>query len=169
MLYFENKQDIINVEDGLIDIVDKVIDFTLSEENVKIESEVSLTFMDNKSIREINKKFRNIDRETDVLSFPMLDYDEKKVFSEQYNNFNFDEKYTDDGKLILGDIVLSLEKTKEQSVEFGHSFDREAIYLIVHSLLHLLGYDHIEENDKRRMREREEAILEKFNLSRLNV
>lgn len=169
MLYFENKQDTIEVKDELINLINEVIEFALNEENVNIESEVSLTFVDNKSIKGINKQFRNIDSETDVLSFPMLDYTDDRIFKEEYSNFKFDEKYTDDGKLVLGDIVVSLEKAKEQSIEFGHSFVREVIYLIVHSLLHLLGYDHMNENDKKRMREREEYILQKFDLSRENI
>ena len=107
-----------------------------------------------------------IDRATDVLSFPMLDYEDKKVFKECYKDFDFDITYKDGNELVLGDIVLSLERAKEQSIEYNHSFQREASYLVVHSVLHLLGYDHMEEEDKRKMRKREEEILNKLNISR---
>ena len=122
--------------------------------------------MDNEEIREINNDTRNIDRETDVLSFPMLDYEDKKVFKEMYKNYKFSQSDFDGDELVLGDVVLSLEKALEQSREFNHSFEREASYLVVHSILHLLGYDHMEENDKIVMRKREEEILNKLNITR---
>ena len=109
---------------------------------------------------------RGIDKETDVLSFPMLDYPKDKVYKESYKDFNFDETYMDGDDLVLGDIVLSLEKALEQSKEYDHSFEREASYLVVHSVLHLLGYDHMEEKEKKKMRKREEEILNKLNISR---
>jgi probable rRNA maturation factor len=93
----------------------------------------------------------------------MLDYPEGKVFKETYLNYEFKECDMDSGNLVLGDIALSLEKAKEQSIEFGHSFLRETCYLTVHSVLHLLGYDHMAENEKKIMRDREEKILKEFN------
>ncbi|MFQ9615744.1 MAG: rRNA maturation RNase YbeY, partial [Clostridium butyricum] len=108
----------------------------------------------------------NIDRETDVLSFPMLDYDNKKIFKEMYKGYEFSQSDFDGEELVLGDIVLSLEKALEQSLEFNHSFEREASYLVVHSVLHLLGYDHMEEEDKVIMRKREEEILNELNITR---
>lgn len=125
-----------------------------------------MLFVDNEEIREINSDTRNIDRETDVLSFPMLDYDDKKVFKEIYKEYKFSQSDFDGDELVLGDIVLSLEKALEQSIEFNHSFEREASYLVVHSVLHLLGYDHMEEEDKIIMRKREEEILNKLNITR---
>ncbi|EET87286.1 protein of unknown function UPF0054 [Clostridium carboxidivorans P7] len=119
-----------------------------------------------KKIKEINKENRNIDKVTDVLSFPMLDYEKGKVFKDTYKDFNFSHVDLDEGSLVLGDIVLSLEKAKEQSLEFNHSFIREVVYLTIHSVLHLLGYDHMEEDEKSIMRKREEQILEKFHLTR---
>ena len=127
---------------------------------------LSLLFVDNEEIREINNETRNIDRATDVLSFPMLDFEDKKVFNEMYLNYDFDETFKDGDELILGDMVLSLERALEQSEEYGHSYEREVSYLVVHSILHLLGYDHMEEDDKKRMRKREEEILNKLQIRR---
>ena len=134
-------------------------EFYISEEDQKL-------FVDNDEIREINNETRNIDRETDVLSFPMLDYEDKKVFKEIYKGYEFSQSDFDGDELVLGDIVLSLEKALEQSREFNHSFEREASYLVVHSVLHLLGYDHMVDEDKVIMRKREEEILNKLNITR---
>jgi probable rRNA maturation factor len=96
----------------------------------------------------------------------MLDYEKGKVYKEIYKDFHFDETYMDGEELVLGDIVLSLEKALEQSIEYNHSFQRESSYLVVHSVLHLLGYDHMEEEEKKRMREREEDILKMLDICR---
>ena len=96
----------------------------------------------------------------------MLDYEDKKVFKELYKDKDFDITFMDGEELVLGDIVLSLERALEQSKEYNHSFEREASYLVVHSVLHLLGYDHMEELDKKIMRKREEDILSKLNIRR---
>lgn len=134
-------------------------------QGVSLPCEISLVFIDNAKIRELNKKSRKVDKETDVLSFPMLDYENGKVYKDTYLDYNFPRHYFDDDKLVLGDIVISLEKALEQSKEYDHSFLREACYLIVHSLLHLLGYDHMEPEDKIMMREAEEEILAHYNFS----
>ena len=117
-------------------------------------------------IREINNETRGIDKVTDVLSFPMLDYPENMVFKNVYKNKKFNEIYLDGEELVLGDMVLSLERAKEQSIEYNHSFEREVCYLVVHSILHLLGYDHMNDEDKAKMRTREEEILGKLNIKR---
>lgn len=166
MIYVDNKQEKIKIDNKLEEKLKNVIEFTLKEEEVEIKCEVSLLFVDNKEIRDINNDTRNIDRETDVLSFPMLDYEDKKVFKEIYKEYKFSQSDFDGDELVLGDIVLSLEKALEQSIEFNHSFEREASYLVVHSVLHLLGYDHMEEDDKLIMRKREEEILNKLNITR---
>ena len=166
MIYVDNRQEKINVDERLTEQLKNTIEFALKEEGVHIDTEVSLLFVDNEEIREINNETRNIDRETDVLSFPMLDYPENKVFKEVYNNFEFDETYMDGNELVLGDVVLSLEKALEQSKEYNHSFERESSYLVVHSILHLLGYDHMEEDEKKIMRSREEDILNKLDIKR---
>ena len=131
-----------------------------------IPYQISLLFVDDEEIREINLETRNIDRATDVLSFPMLDYEKGKVYKDIYTNFEFDETFKDGEELVLGDMVLSLERALEQSEEYGHSYEREVCYLVVHSILHLLGYDHMEEEEKKIMRKREEEILNKLNIKR---
>lgn len=166
MIYVDNRQEKIEAGSQLEEQLKKVIEFALKEEEVEVPCEVSLLFVDNDEIREINNETRNIDRETDVLSFPMLDYENKKVFKEMYKGYKFSQSDFDGEELVLGDIVLSLEKALEQSKEFNHSFEREASYLVVHSVLHLLGYDHMEEEDKVIMRKREEEILNKLNITR---
>ena len=148
MIYTDNRQEKIEVTEELVKELEHTIEFALKEEEVNIPFEISLLFVDNNEIREINNETRNIDKETDVLSFPMLDYPKDKAFKDVYKNYEFDETYMDGEELVLGDIVLSLEKALEQSKEYNHSFKREASYLVVHSVLHLLGYDHMEEDEK---------------------
>lgn len=166
MIYKDNRQNIIEIDSELEDLVSDIICYALKEEGVLIPCEVSLVYIDDKGIWEINKEYRNVDRATDVLSFPMLEYRDHKVFKDLYKEFHFTEDFLDEGMLVLGDIVLSLERAKEQAVEYGHDFKREVCYLVVHSVLHLLGYDHMEEGDKLIMRGKEEEILMKFSISR---
>lgn len=166
MILMDNRQTKIEIDDKLEETITRVIEHCLEEEKVDIDYEISLIFIDNDEIKRLNTEFRGIDRETDVLSFPMLEYPENKVFKEAYSGFAFDDSYLNEGRLVLGDIALSLEKAMEQSKEYGHSFYREASYLTIHSVLHLLGYDHMQEDEKAVMRKREEEILSKFGLSR---
>lgn len=166
MLLVDNRQDKITVEEELIELIENMIEYALREEGVKEDYEVSLILIDNANIKEINKEQRQKNVVTDVLSFPMLDYKPHTVYKENYLNYTFNEMDLDDGKLVLGDIALSLERAKEQSEEFNHSFKREVCYLIIHSILHLLGYDHMEDDDKVVMRKREEEILNNFNVLR---
>lgn len=166
MIYVDNRQEKMEVSDEFTNHLEKVIEFALKEEEVNIQNEISLLFVDNEEIRKINNETRNIDRATDVLSFPMLDYPEKKVFKEVYTENDFSKADFDGDDLVLGDIVLSLERALEQSKEYNHSYEREASYLVVHSVLHLLGYDHMEEDDKVKMRKREEEILTALDIRR---
>jgi metalloprotein, YbeY/UPF0054 family len=166
MIFIDNRQNKIEVTKELENTIESVIEYALKEEKVEVPCEISIIFIDNEEIRDINRENRNIDSVTDVLSFPMLNYPEGKVFKEVYFNYEFEPSDLDDGNLVLGDIALSIEKAKEQSTEFGHSFLRESAYLTVHSVLHLLGYDHMEEEEKEIMRKREEEILNKFALTR---
>lgn len=166
MIYVDNRQDILDVKEEFVDKLENVIEFALKEEQVNIQCEVSLVLVNNSEIKEINKDTRGIDKETDVLSFPMLEYENKKVFKEMYLDYKFLPSDFDGEELVLGDIVLSLEKAMEQSKEYNHSYEREAAYLVVHSVLHLLGYDHMEDEDKKIMRNREEEILNKLDITR---
>ena len=124
-------------------------------ENSKLYVSVTLTNPEN--IHKINKEYRNVDKETDVLSFPMF---EKNEIDQKIKNNEFEHED------ILGDIVISIEKVKGQAVEYGHSFEREFAYMLVHGFYHLMGYDHIEEKDKKEMRQKEEIILNKLQIKR---
>ena len=153
LVYFENLQDKQVIRYSLKMLVRRAIEATLAYENVRDDCEVSVTFCDNEKIREMNKRFRNIDRETDVLSFPLFDDDGMDAHVEELN-------------CMLGDIVLSLEKARAQAEEFGHSFAREVAFLTVHSVLHLLGYDHeTGEEDEKEMRRRQSEIVDKLGLA----
>lgn len=146
---FENNTD----KDVNTDLIEKVIAESLRYENVNNNAEISVTIVDNEEIREINNKFRNIDRATDVLSFPLIDYEI--------------EKLPDDGsKIYLGDIIISIERAEEQALEYGHSLDREIGFLTTHSMLHLLGYDHMVPEEEKVMFAKQEEILNNLGLKR---
>ena len=118
---------------------------------------VTVTLTNSENIREINKIYRNIDKATDVLSFPMF---EKNELEEKIKQNDY--KHED----VLGDIVISITKVEEQAKEYGHSFERELSYMVVHGFYHLMGYDHIEEEDKKIMRPKEEKILNDLKIER---
>lgn len=166
MIYIENGQEKIQWDRDTEELLKAVIDFAVKVEGVTCSYQISVLLVENEEIRSINWEHRRIDKVTDVLSFPMLEYPSGKVYKEVYTDNNFDSSMLDGDELVLGDIVISLERAMEQSIEYGHSFKRELTYLIIHSVLHLLGYDHMEEEDKARMREREEYILSRFNINR---
>lgn len=115
------------------------------------DMEVSLTFVDGPEIQEINREYRGVDAVTDVLSFPMID--------------DFDDIIEGD-EILLGDVVINMDRVKQQAEEYGHSLSREAVYLFVHSICHLLGFDHMEEEDKVEMRTREEEVMSILDLER---
>lgn len=160
----ENNQSLFSIDQE--DFIDDVVTYVLKAENVCVDCELNVFLVDNNEIRKINNDHRGIDRETDCLSFPMLSYNNGNVFKDEYSNYTFKDYELDDGRLILGDIIISLEKAHSQSQEFNHSFEREVKYLLIHSLLHLLGYDHIEESDKKIMRQREKAIVKDLKIFR---
>lgn len=140
----------------------KSIEATLEAENVTVPCEINVLVADNPTIRAINKASRNIDRETDVLSFPMFQLEPGKLPKDL-------SEYLDPetGLLPLGDMAISYEKATEQAKEFGHSVKRELGYLTIHSILHLLGYDHVDDGPmKKQMRAREEAICQMIDLER---
>ena len=148
VLFENNTNEEINYK-----LIEKVISEALRYEGVKDNTEVSVTIVDNEEIRKINNKFRNIDRATDVLSFPLIDFD--------------NESLPDDGsKIYLGDIIISIERAKEQAKEYGHSIDREIGFLTAHSMLHLLGYDHMVPEEEKEMFAKQEEILNNLGLRR---
>lgn len=148
------------------EVIKSVISKTLETENCPYETEVNVLLTGNEEIHEANKEFRGIDRPTDVLSFPMVDYEFPSDFScvdenpESYINPETDE-------LLLGDIMISVDKVYEQANEYGHSREREFAFLIAHSMLHLLGYDHIDEEERKVMEEKQEAILDALGITRI--
>ena len=129
---FDNRQDVLEITNENEQAVIKAIQVVIEEECLEGDFEISVSFVTNEEIRMLNKEYRNVDSETDVLSFPM------------------DDEF--DGVTILGDIVLSTEKIIEQAKDYNHSLEREMLYLTVHSMLHLLGYDHMSADEKREMR-----------------
>lgn len=139
-------------------IVKKVLEQCFKEEDM-LDSKlyITITFTTPQNIKEINKKYRNIDKDTDVLSFPMFEKDEleTKIKNKDY--------VCED---VLGDIIISIEKVQEQAEEYGHSFERELSYMIVHGFYHLMGYDHIKEEDKKVMRPKEEKVLNDLKIKR---
>jgi len=147
------------------EVIKSVINKTLETENCPYETEVNVLLTGNGEIHTANKEFRGIDRPTDVLSFPMVDYEFPSDFScvdknpESYLNPETDE-------LLLGDIMISVDKVYEQADEYGHSRKREFAFLIAHSMLHLLGYDHIDEAERKVMEVKQEAILDALGITR---
>lgn len=142
----------------------KVIEAVMDYENCPYETEVNLLLTMNQEIHELNLNFRQIDRPTDVLSFPMVDYEEA-------GNFDFLEEadeyfHPESGELMLGDIVISKEKVLEQAKEYGHSIEREYAFLIAHSMLHLFGYDHMEEEERLVMETKQKEVLEQLQILR---
>lgn len=139
-------------------LYERCVDAALKAENCPYETCVSLLVTDDEGIRQINKDTRSIDKATDVLSFPMLNYNAPSDFSaaeEESDSFD-----PESGELILGDIVLSADRIREQAEAYGHDIQREYAFLIVHSMLHLCGYDHMEDDDRILMEERQEIIME---------
>ena len=146
------------------DIVNKMVVSALDFENCPYEVEVSVTFVDDEEIRKINSEYRGIDKSTDVLSFPFNEFEIPGNFDnieESVDAFN-----PETGELLLGDIILSTDHITEQAIEYGHSETRELAFLVVHSMLHLMGYDHMVDEDRVVMEERQRKILELEGISR---
>lgn len=145
--------------DEFDEIIEKAVRAALSEEKVDEECEISVTLCSNEEIAALNEEYMKRVGPTDVLSFPMLSFDgQRKMLPESM--------VYDDGILVLGDIVISVEKAKSQAEEYGHSVMREVGFLTVHSMLHLLGYDHMEEKEREIMQSKEKIILKEMNLPR---
>ncbi len=152
-LQFSTEGNGVKIPVGVRPLIRKCCAAVLKKEGITDSCEISVTVVDNETIKELNSQTRGIDRETDVLSFPLGE------------NGEYEVNYATDA-LLLGDIVISLPKALEQAQEYGHSTEREIAFLTVHSMLHLLGYDHIEEDDRVVMRAREEEILNCMGITR---
>ena len=140
------------LDESMIESLQKAAELCVEKEGLLAENaEISLTFVSKEEIRELNNQYRGIDNHTDVLSFPLI---------EDFDEIGLDDEY------MLGDVVICLEKAREQAEEFGHSEAREIVYLFVHSVCHLLGFDHMEEEEKQEMRQREEEIMTLLDLER---
>ena len=149
-ILWENEQSKYEITKDLLDLLEKVMQKSLEVEGLEDSWEISLLFVDNEEIRKINSEHRNIDKATDVLSFPMHEKEDLKDAKEK----------------ILGDIVISLEKAEEQASEYGHSFEREVGFLTCHSMFHLMGYDHDTNENTDIMRAKEETVLESLGIRR---
>ena len=162
--YVENETQVtfpFNVEETVRIVCEAVLD----EEKCPYEVQVNVVLTDNEGIREMNRECRKIDRETDVLSFPNVDFDREGVFEidEDREADYFDP---DSGELILGDIMISVDKVKEQAENYGHSLRREFAFLVAHSMLHLCGYDHMEEEEAKVMEAKQRDVLEGLGITR---
>lgn len=153
-ILIDNRTEWILTED-IEDLIKKVISKTLTYEEFDEECEISISIVNNDEIRNINKQFRKIDSETDVLSFPQLTFEEG-----EFADVN------EDDEIILGDIIISIDKAKEQANEYGHSLEREIAFLTAHSMLHLLGYDHVEDDEEEEMFAKQKEILIKAGIPR---
>ena len=155
---FINAQKSIKVSKEIKDMLKSCCDRVLETEGFNMPAEVCITFTDNENIKKLNSEQRDISKVTDVLSFPLNDFERPGDFR--------DIKPDETGRIALGDIVISLEKAKEQAFDYGHSFEREVAFLCVHSMLHLLGYDHMTPADEVIMCEKQEEVLNSLGIKR---
>ena len=157
----QNKAEIefLDIEENkeYVNLINKVLNKCFEVEIKNPNLYISVILTNPQNIREYNKNYRKIDKETDVLSFPMFEKDELEEV------INDEETPIRD---VLGDIIISIDRVKEQAIEYGHSFERELAYMLVHGFYHLMGYDHIEEADKLEMRKKEEEMLNLLNITR---
>jgi probable rRNA maturation factor len=157
-IYIEDACTNPSLDESAQRLIEKVVCTTLQYEKIEEPCYVSVTIVDEEEIKDINREHRNIDKVTDVLSFPVVNLLDGK------NEKNAGDYFED--KLILGDVVLCAKRAKEQSIEFGHSYERELGYLTCHSILHLIGYDHETDCEREVMRQKEEAVMELAGLKR---
>lgn len=160
----DNRQELIRVDEALEAFTVQVVEKVLELEGCEEEYEVSISFVNNEEIRSLNEEYREIDSPTDVLSFPMMEFEDEDFLSEDMQD-DPDAEYIDE-ELALGDIVISMEKAKEQAEEYGHSFERELAFLLTHGMLHLLGYDHEDDASEKEMFKKQEAYLKVLNINR---
>lgn len=147
------------------EIFEKIATKALDDEQCPYEVEINLLITDDIEIQKMNKEYRNIDRPTDVLSFPMIEYKIPSDFSEVEDSFS-DCFNPETGELLLGDIVISIDKVIDQAEKYGHSREREISFLIAHSMLHLFGYDHMEEEETSIMEQKQKRMLDELGINR---
>ena len=156
----ENQQKEMMIREDILTLIERVVNLSLQQENFEVPCEVSITLVNNESIRLINKEHRGLDKPTDVLSFPILEFIDGKMVN-NIGDFDYQSNL-----LLLGDILLSMEMVSYQALEYGHSVEREIAFLVSHGVFHLLGYDHLEEVAEKIMFEKQEAVLKKMGLER---
>lgn len=163
-VYAENETEV-SFPFDVEEIIGKVAETVLDTEGCEYETQINVLITDNEGIRNYNREYRDIDKETDVLSFPNITFEAESDFSmvEEQEADCFDPE---SGELILGDIILSTDRIYEQAQNYGHSVLREFAFLVAHSMLHLCGYDHMEEQEAKRMEEKQEAVLQKLGITR---
>ena len=149
------------------EVIENVVKKALESENCPYECEVNITLTTNEKIRSMNQEYRQLDVPTDVLSFPMAEYKMPADFSD-FSSEDMKSMYfnMETGEFLLGDIVISLERATEQAEEYGHSLEREIAFLTAHSMLHLMGYDHMEDEEREIMEEKQEKILQDLGITR---
>ncbi len=159
-VFIENEQTQTEFTREYAELLRKTALCCLEEEKTEIGCEINILITDDAAIREINRQFRDIDNPTDVLSFPMADIVKGKI-NEEGGDLDIDE-----GLLVIGDIVISMETAVRQSEQYGHSLERELAFLTAHGMFHLLGYDHMESRDEETMMSKQEKVLDKLGLKR---
>lgn len=159
-VYIENLQDKVDIKDEIIKLMNESIEIIMENENFADAYNIDVMIVDNEEIREINSEYRDIDKPTDVLSFPIVDMYDGEIKS------SLGDIDKDEGAIILGDIIISIEKAMEQALEYGHSLEREMIFLLTHGVYHLLGYDHDNEEREKKMLEKQNTVLNKMGLKR---
>lgn len=160
MIFIENEQEKVNITPEIENVVRTAIEYSMKSEKLDKDYEVSVLFVDDSEIRGINKEHRDIDKATDVLSFPMVDFHNGQLISD-VGDYDLDEEL-----LFLGDIIISAETAERQAKEYGHSLLREIAFLTAHSCFHLLGYDHMVPEEEEVMKGKQEAVLLKMGLQR---
>lgn len=160
---FENEQEQ-SFDFDFEEIAAMVADAVLDQEHCPYEAQISLVLTDDEQIQATNREFRQIDRPTDVLSFPMVDFSSPADYSILEEDDSLFHPET--GELLLGDIMISIPRVIAQADEYGHSTRREYAFLIAHSMLHLLGYDHMEEDERKVMEEKQKQILQQLHIER---
>ncbi|SDA52029.1 probable rRNA maturation factor [Butyrivibrio sp. INlla18] len=166
MVFYVDNEVNASFDFDIEEIAKKVSQAVLDSEGCKHEVEISLIITDDEGIHEMNRDFRGIDRPTDVLSFPNVSYDEPGDFSVIDGEQNVDLLNPDTGNIIFGDIVINEARVRSQALEYGHSQMREFAFLVAHSMLHLCGYDHMEEDEAAVMEKKQKDILDKLGITR---
>jgi probable rRNA maturation factor len=160
LIIIEDEQDKVIIDDNINILIEKTIELCMKSEKLDKAYEVSVVIVDDEEIRLINKEHRDIDKSTDVLSFPLVEFINGEIISDE-GDYDMDLE-----ELMLGDIIISAETAKRQAKEYGHSFEREIAFLTAHSCFHLLGYDHMEEAEEKVMLNKQESILKEMGLTR---